>query len=112
LWTLGLPKEAAAQAADVLVADLRELPTGTVKTAKFHGLPVLVLNLDGSPRVLSALCTHEGCTVEWDPRRKLIQCACHGGLFDGAGKVVEGPPPAALLELPVRVEDGKVYVVE
>ena len=97
---------------DVLVGTMDQLPPGSVKTARFHGMPILVLNLDGKPTVLSAVCTHESCTVAWDAEKKRILCPCHGGQYDGHGKVIEGPPPAPLIQFPVRVQDGKIYVVE
>lgn len=91
---------------------MNTLPEGSAKTAKFHGLPVLVINIEGEPVVLSAMCTHEGCMVTWDKEKAEVLCPCHGGRFDGDGQVIEGPPPAPLLNLPVRVDDGKIYVVE
>jgi Rieske Fe-S protein len=116
LAALGLPTRATASelrpAADVLVGRLDDLPPGAVKAAKYHGMPVLVLNVDGKVEVMSAICTHEGCTVTWDEEKKLILCPCHGGAYDRLGKVVAGPPPAPLIQLPVRVEGGRIYVVD
>jgi len=116
LAALWLPAGTAAsepgRARDVLVGRLADLPSGAVKAAKFHGMPILVLNVDGEIEALSAICTHEGCTVTWDEEQKLILCACHGGEYDRQGKVLAGPPPAPLIQLPVRVEDGRIYVVD
>lgn len=116
LASAGLPvrglSEGLLEYRDVLVANLEDLPPGSVKPARFRGMPILVLNRDGTPEVLSAICTHEGCTVEWDAGNDIIVCPCHGGQFDMDGEVLEGPPPAPLIKLPVRVEDGKIYVVE
>lgn len=116
LASLGLPVRglagSLAGSRDVLVGTVADLPPGSVKPSRFHGMPILLLNLDGSPVVLSAVCTHESCTVAWDDEKKVILCPCHGGQFDRHGEVIEGPPPAPLIRLPVRVEDGKIYVVE
>lgn len=82
---LGRPERASARGdlpsayADVLVAELKDLPPGAVRPAEFHEMPVLVLNVEGTIEVLSAICTHEGCEVAWDAERKLLQCPCHGG---------------------------------
>lgn len=116
LAALGLPAGASAselrRAVDVLIGQLDDLPVGAVKAAKYHGMPVLLLNVEGKVEVLSAICTHEGCTVVWDKEKKLILCPCHGGEYDRQGKVLGGPPPAPLIRLPVRVEGGKIYVVD
>jgi len=115
--SVGLPRGLAGadgglDGLDVLVGDMADLPPGAVTAAKYRGMPILLLNVKGEPKVLSALCTHEACTVTWEADRKRIVCPCHGGQYDQEGKVLEGPPPAPLIQLPVRVEDGKIYVVE
>ena len=98
------------EGADVLVGDLDEIRPGTARAAKVHGLPVLVVNHGGTAIVLSAVCTHENCTVGWEPERERILCPCHGGAYDPEGNVLEGPP-APLLRLPIRMEGSKIYVV-
>jgi Rieske Fe-S protein len=54
-------------------------------------------------RVLSAVCTHLGCSVRWDAGAGQYKCPCHGGVYDRDGRVVAGPPPRPLDRLPVRV---------
>ena len=59
----------------------------------------------------SGVCTHLGCSFGFDAERKLYHCPCHHGLFDmKSGAVVGGPPPRGLDTLPVKVEEGAVYV--
>jgi len=65
---------------------------------------VVFLDKDGDTyRALSATCTHLGCSVAWNAAEGHYKCPCHGGTFDRAGKVVAGPPPEGLHQLPVRV---------
>lgn len=45
-------------------------------------------------RVLSAVCTHLGCTVRREAEG--FVCPCHGSRYDAEGRVVDGPAPAAL----------------
>ena len=40
---------------------------------------------------LSALCTHQGCSMDFDSSRSLVTCPCHGSEFSEAGAVVQGP---------------------
>lgn len=64
----------------------------------------------GEPVVLSATCTHLGCTVKWDPDANEFRCPCHGGRFASDGSVLGGPPPAPLRKVASEVRDGEVYI--
>lgn len=55
-------------------------------------------DLDGTLHRHSAVCTHLGCIVHWNPVEKTFDCPCHGGRFDPQGKVVMGPPIDDLAE--------------
>lgn len=53
----------------------------------------------GELHVMSATCTHMGCTVAWNDGARLFECPCHGSKFGPGGEVVNGPatrplPPA------------------
>ena len=62
-------------------------------------------------RAMSATCTHLGCRVRWDQRAERFKCPCHGGQYDGRGRVVAGPPPRPLAVLQARInDDGDVEV--
>jgi menaquinol-cytochrome c reductase iron-sulfur subunit len=41
---------------------------------------------------------------------QLFLCPCHGGVYNEDGSVAGGPPPRALTQYPVRVEDGNVLL--
>lgn len=72
---------------------------------------VVLLDADGELRAFSAVCTHLGCIVKWQPtEHHAIYCECHGGMFSKEGQVVGGPPPRPLPQYPVEVRDGQVFV--
>jgi nucleotide-binding universal stress UspA family protein/nitrite reductase/ring-hydroxylating ferredoxin subunit len=53
----------------------------------------------GEMHLMSARCTHLGCTVAWNVGTSLFECPCHGSKFGPMGEVVNGPaarplPPA------------------
>jgi menaquinol-cytochrome c reductase iron-sulfur subunit len=60
----------------------------------------------GALIVLSAVCTHLGCSVRWVDAQNKFVCPCHGGMFAGDGKLLGGPPPRSLDQLETKVEDG------
>lgn len=71
---------------------------------------VYVIKTGGEIKVLSAICTHLGCTVPWDPGRNEFVCPCHGGTFSADGTHLSGPPRRALDSLETKVSGGKLMV--
>lgn len=56
--------------------------------------------------VLSAVCTHLGCTVPWVEKENRFVCPCHLGNFAIDGTLLSGPPPRSMDRLETKVEDG------
>lgn len=79
---------------------VRALPSGQIA----------LVDVGGELRAFSAVCTHLGCIVRFEPEMNHLYCACHGGMFDRDGQVVGGPPPRPLPRYPVEVREGQVYV--
>ncbi len=48
----------------------------------------------GAFHVISAICTHLGCTVQW--RGTEFDCPCHGSRYRPDGTVIAGPAPRPL----------------
>lgn len=93
-----------------LTAPVQKLVTieqrdGWRKTIKQQ--PVYVTkDAQGGLIVLSAVCTHLGCSVRWLDAQDKFVCPCHGGMFSADGKLLGGPPPRGLDQLQTKVEDG------
>lgn len=54
-------------------------------------------------RVVSAVCPHEGCEVEWSGEQRQFLCPCHDSSFDADGARLAGPAQSGLAQLPMRV---------
>ena len=77
------------------------------------GQPGILVKLpNGQLRAFSAVCTHAGCTVGYDPGQQVILCPCHGAEFSpSSGAVLAGPAPLPLPEYPIVVDpSGNVYL--
>jgi thiosulfate dehydrogenase (quinone) large subunit len=78
-------------------------------TVPRNGDPGVLVHLVGGRFVaFDALCTHAGCTVQYDPSSHLLLCPCHGAAFDPSrgASVVAGPAPTPLTAVPVRVDQA------
>jgi Rieske Fe-S protein len=60
--------------------------------------------------VLSSICPHLGCPVNWHPDQSQFVCPCHGGIFDADGQHTGGPPPRAMDPLEFEVRAGRLWV--
>ncbi|MEI7982571.1 MAG: Rieske 2Fe-2S domain-containing protein [Bacteroidota bacterium] len=65
---------------------------------------------DGGFIALSLRCTHLGCAVSWEEKRKRFICPCHSSAFDISGEVLNPPAARALSYYPVLIENGMVKV--
>lgn len=75
------------------------------------GRPAYVVQaVPGQFRCFSAVCTHAGCTVDYDGSR--FVCPCHGAEFDGTtGAVLQGPANLPLSTIAIAEGgDGQLYV--
>lgn len=88
-----------------------QVPPGGAKFFQYHGkAAVAVRKKDGSLAVLSAVCTHLGCVIQWQNQQDEFLCPCHGGRFATDGHVLGGPPPKPLEQLKFTVANGVITV--
>jgi cytochrome b6-f complex iron-sulfur subunit len=86
------------------------MAAGSSKMVQVGSTAVIVVRGRSGFKAFSAVCTHLGCLVKWNPTDKRFQCPCHAAVFDENGKVVSGPPPAPLPPFKVKEVEDKVYV--
>ncbi len=61
--------------------------------------------------VISAICTHLGCTPDWKPGENKFKCPCHGSGYDSEGVNLEGPAPRPMDRAMVEIDaDGQIVV--
>jgi Rieske Fe-S protein len=68
---------------------------------------------DGTFVAFDTICTHAGCTVEWDAADAVLLCPCHDAVFDAAhgGAVLAGPAPSPLASLPIVVDNASGMIL-
>ena len=90
------------------LAQVSDIPVGGAISAKdADGEPIILVQPEaGTVVALSAICTHQGCTVA--PEDDELRCPCHGSVFDLTGANVSGPAPSPLPEVDVHVSNGAV----
>lgn len=98
------------------VGNVSQIPVNSAlaTTDPKSGDPAVIVHTSSSDFfAYDAICTHAGCSVQYDPSYRLLVCPCHGGAYDPAhgAQVVAGPPPAPLTALPVTIDkQGNIYL--
>lgn len=91
------------------VAELDE--AGALASNNFQGTQVVVTRDPANPDMVIAvnsLCTHQGCTVDWDGGA--FACPCHGSSFNPDGTVASGPANEPLPVYEAKIEGDQVLV--
>jgi cytochrome b6-f complex iron-sulfur subunit len=102
----------AANVKEVTLPEAQKLARGSVLTFMFGLKPAMLIHhANGEWSALSAVCTHLGCTVKYEPQHPRIYCSCHGGIYDpSTGANLAGPPPRPLERYTVVVGKESVTV--
>jgi Rieske Fe-S protein len=90
----------------------RATVNGWEKTVNSYGVFVLRKS-ESEVLVLSNICTHLSCRVNWDEAAGAYVCPCHDARFAINGDVLSGPPPRPLDGYSgekVKIEEGIVSI--
>jgi thiosulfate dehydrogenase [quinone] large subunit len=110
----GLKKSIPAPKSGTKIVDLAKFPVGSnMQFTAPDGAPAFLFRTKAGVFAYSAICTHQGCTVGYNPSGNTLDCPCHGGKFDPAngGAVLAGPPPAPLASYKVAIQGNSIVTV-
>jgi Rieske Fe-S protein len=82
---------------------------GWEKSVQSYGVFV-VRKSDSEATVLSNVCTHLSCRVNWNVDKKEFDCPCHDAQFSIDGQVMYGPPPRPLDTFEAKIEEGLLSI--
>jgi cytochrome b6-f complex iron-sulfur subunit len=73
---------------------------------------VLVIGTSKSKKLIAVnpICTHLGCTVDWEAEENMFLCPCHASEFTTDGKVQNGPATKPLSTYKTKIEKNTVMV--
>lgn len=93
------------------VAQVNEVPTGTMKSYSVGGKQILIANIDGKLYAIDGVCTHAGGDLSKGKLEgKIVTCPRHGSKFDvTTGKSISGPKIGFLR---LKTKDEPAYEVK
>ncbi|MGE5244683.1 MAG: ubiquinol-cytochrome c reductase iron-sulfur subunit [Betaproteobacteria bacterium] len=92
--------DSASPLASVGSPALVEFPSGAL---------LVVRTAQDAFTALSAICTHQSCTITGFANQLFI-CPCHGSEYDMSGHVVRGPAPASLAQYATTFSNGVLTI--
>lgn len=111
------PSTAAPAINGKVLAPLSSLAIGNARsfTTPDTGEPaILIRQPDGSVKAFSAICTHEGCEVQYVKSAQVLVCPCHGAQFNAqTGQVLRRPARSPLQSFKIQVDgSGNIIYVQ
>ena len=106
--------QSAIAASPKKIVKASKFPVGSSqKFVAANGAPAFLFRTKRGVLAYSAICTHQGCTVDYLKAGKKLVCPCHSGSFDpfNSGKVVAGPPERPLDKIAVSIKNNWIVQV-
>jgi len=104
-------QDSAVGATATKIVKLASLKVGATKNFVLaDGAPAILFRTKTGVFAYSAICTHQGCTVAYDPAKKIMKCPCHGAEFDPlkSAKPIVGPATNPLGAVKVAISGAWV----
>ena len=108
------PEQSPSQVGEVVIAQVSALVAGEGFnfTANDGTDAILFKTKDEKVYALSRICTHEGCSVDFDLAQNKLICPCHGATYEAPdGNVISGPTQRNLKKINVKVDGDNVLEV-
>lgn len=83
---------------------------GSVLVNASVGQLIVVRESATSAAAVSAICTHQGCTVNFSASSQHLVCPCHGATFTLSGSVVSGPTSIPLKSYATTVASNLIEI--
>ena len=103
-----------SQVGEVVIAQVSALVAGEGFnfTANDGTDAILFKTKDEKVYALSRICTHEGCSVDFDLAQNKLICPCHGATYEAPdGNVISGPTQRSLKKINVKVDGDNILEV-
>ena len=73
---------------------------------------ILFKTKDEKVYALSRICTHQGCSVDFDLAQNKLICPCHGATYETVdGNVISGPTMKNLKKINVKIDGDNIVEV-
>lgn len=89
-----------------------EIPTNklTERITKIDKPALFIIKDSNGYRVFDAHCTHMGCIVNYNSKKKIFECPCHGSVFSQNGQRIKGPAKKPLKQLTFKVASNNLII--
>jgi Rieske Fe-S protein len=112
--TPSVPEQTQTQGGEVVIAQVSALVAGEGFNFKANDGTdaILFKTKDEKVYALSRICTHEGCSVEFDLAQNKLICPCHGATYEAPdGNVISGPTQRNLKKINVKIDGDNIMEV-
>jgi Rieske Fe-S protein len=93
---------------------LADLVEGQPNHVVAGAIQAFVVRRGSGVTAMSAVCTHQACTLRWMATESVLDCPCHGQRFTLGGRPLPSAAEYPLPSLPrvrVRVREGRIEVL-
>jgi cytochrome b6-f complex iron-sulfur subunit len=104
------PAKQKKEETNLVVGKTSEVPPNSGKIVVFNGQKLLITNVGGEFKAISAICTHLQCIVQWKKDEQLVWCACHNAKYNTDGEKLSGPQPAGLGKFVIKIQDDNLVI--